>query len=495
MTSLRLLLLATSAVAIKLRLLHDECVSVAGEAAIAVLFHFEYDPQTELADVRRIRRACCAADLALGEAVRCADLASAQRALAKRGEAAARAGFAHLYDGDDDGVFLVSKTNAVNASLWLADDAGARLTEVARLDAPCDVDVAAPNRPLAMAVPFEGLEATQAWLEATLKRNVVDAPGPVYDDEEVIKIAAVANPFLEWALRRGDAASYAARWADHYGGLGRAIVYRAEDLGDLPNVRHFIRKTASQTGRGVVDAATFAAPPVVDRVLDSRRVLRVWRDGELRVLDKDSGAPVVAATAREIKALAAALPPALTATFAYLPWYFVHVPKTGGKYVRDLLRRCAPLVNYGHHSAARGAEHFLTLREPADRFESMLTMRLAERKPRLDWPGDRVDFDDAKRAPLDATLAAFADEDLLNFAPFRTFGFYASDKSTILCRPGDAFAFLDAFGVVDRDPACAAAPPAPAKAARAQGRFSEASRDRIRRVFADDTSLWRRACA
>ena len=58
MTSLRLLLLATSAVAIKLRLLHDECVSVAGEAAIAVLFHFEYDPQTELADVQRIRRAC-----------------------------------------------------------------------------------------------------------------------------------------------------------------------------------------------------------------------------------------------------------------------------------------------------------------------------------------------------------------------------------------------------------------------------------------------------
>ncbi|KAH8064040.1 hypothetical protein JL721_8440 [Aureococcus anophagefferens] len=451
MTSLRLLLLATSAVAIKLRLLHDECVSVAGEAAIAVLFHFEYDPQTELADVQRIRRA-----------------ARSRSAARPR-----RAGFAHLYDGGGDGVFLVSKTNAVNASLWLADDAGARLTEVARLDAPCDVDVAAPNRPLAMAVPFEGLEATQAWLEATLKRNVVDAPGPVYDDEEVIKIAAVANPFLEWALRRGDAASYAARWADHYGGLGRAIVYRAEDLGDLPNVRHFIRKTASQTGRGVVDAATFAAPPVVDRVLDSRRVLRVWRDGELRVLDKDSGAPVVAATAREIKALAAALPPALTATFAYLPWYFVHVPKTGGKYVRDLLRRCAPLVNYGHHSAARGAEHFLTLREPADRFESMLTMRLAERKPRLDWPGDRVDFDDAKRAPLDATLAAFADEDLLNFAPFRTFGFYASDKSTILCRPGDAFAFLDAFG----------------------GRFSEASRDRIRRVFADDTSLWRRACA
>ncbi|KAH8050591.1 hypothetical protein JL722_11245 [Aureococcus anophagefferens] len=258
-----------------------------------------------------------------------------------------------------------------------------------------------------MAVPFEGLEATQAWLEATLKRNVVDAPGPVYDDEEVIKIAAVANPFLEWALRRGDAASYAARWADHYGGLGRAIVYRAEDLGDLPNVRHFIRKTASQTGRGVVSGG-------VRRAAGHRRQVRPRPPAALRAL-----------------------------------------------------------VNYGHHRGA-GAEHFLTLREPADRFESMLTMRLAERKPRLDWPGDR---------------------DLLNFAPFRTFGFYASDKSTILCRPGDAFAFLDAFGVVDRDPACAAAPPAPAKAARAQGRFSEASRDRIRRVFADDTSLWRRACA
>ena len=67
---------------------------------------------------------------------------------------------------------------------------------------------------------------------------------------------------------------------------------------------------------------------------------------------------------------------------------FVHTPKCGGTYVRSILNQM-PSINMkkGHRTAdSQDRLTFTVVRDPVERFESLINYRLEERMPRRDWP-------------------------------------------------------------------------------------------------------------
>lgn len=476
---------------------YDECVAVEARGGAHVAkTAIRLSVEARAGDAARIDAAC--AVVAGGDAPFCVPLAAARRELHRRRRALAGSGWDLLYEPrDEGGLFLLSDGAALNASLWLADAAGARLSRVVTLDAAC-VEPSARGAPLVVASPFEGREPWAAWLAQLMDRNVA---GAVATTREVV-VAAVADPFLDWAARRdaGRApapAAFGARFATYYESLkhsgGAAVAFRVENGVFKPAVRHLVRRSAAFAGRPTVDAAELAAPPPPrESVFDARDKVHVWRNDMLTVYAQAPFAPVLAVTAKEMRALA--LPRPLVRALHYGPTAFVHVPKTGGTYLKSFMARCAPdveLPRRGHEHRSLDREHFLVLREPAARFESFLSMRLNEPRARGGWPGRTLAFAEAKNMTLDAVVDRLSDADMTNFVPFRTLGYFVNTKSLLVCGVPDALAYLAAYGAVPDD--CAPAP-SPPRAPRDHGRLGASRRARVRGVFANDTNLWRLAC-
>jgi hypothetical protein len=112
---------------------------------------------------------------------------------------------------------------------------------------------------------------------------------------------------------------------------------------------------------------------------------------------------------------------------------FIHTPKCAGSYISNILSYLK-IKNLGHHQAVPNKEYiyFTVIRNPVERFESLLNYRLGEEKPRKDWPIYLSHVYHDKYIGLDDIVSKMSNEDILGFTPFRTIDYWTKDVDIII---------------------------------------------------------------
>lgn len=112
---------------------------------------------------------------------------------------------------------------------------------------------------------------------------------------------------------------------------------------------------------------------------------------------------------------------------------FIHTPKCGGTYAGSILSYLK-IQSKGHDQATHHEDciTFTIIRNPIDRFESLLNYRLDEKNPRIDWPSNlRYVFED-KNITLNEIVSEMTDEQILGFVPYRTLGYWTQNVDIII---------------------------------------------------------------
>jgi hypothetical protein len=112
---------------------------------------------------------------------------------------------------------------------------------------------------------------------------------------------------------------------------------------------------------------------------------------------------------------------------------FIHTPKCGGTYVSTILSHLK-IKNNGHLQAIPNNKYiyFTVIRNPVERFESLLNYRLGETNPRDDWPNhlSYVYYD--KSVNLDVIVSKMTDEEILGFSPYKTIDYWTKNVDIIV---------------------------------------------------------------
>lgn len=168
---------------------------------------------------------------------------------------------------------------------------------------------------------------------------------------------------------------------------------------------------------------------------------------------------------------------------------FVHTPKCGGTYVRSILNQIPSInVKKDHHTAdSQDRLTFTVMRDPVERFESLINYRLQEPRPRSDWPTQVRNAFQNITLSSDEVVRLMSDDDILGFSPYRSLKYYAKGVD-ILLSIQQLPAFLAAFGFYYDETQY----PKKNTSPRLRGKFSKATVERIQELFADDVILWRR---
>ena len=112
---------------------------------------------------------------------------------------------------------------------------------------------------------------------------------------------------------------------------------------------------------------------------------------------------------------------------------FVHVPKCAGSYVSKILLHLN-IENKGHTQATKNenATTFAVVRNPVERFESLLNYRLNEKSIRNDWPNRLKYVYKNKKVSLNEIVSKMTNAEILDFKPFRTLEYWIQNVNIII---------------------------------------------------------------
>jgi hypothetical protein len=112
---------------------------------------------------------------------------------------------------------------------------------------------------------------------------------------------------------------------------------------------------------------------------------------------------------------------------------FIHTPKCAGTYVSAILSHLK-IKNDEHTPATpnNNVIYFTVIRDPVERFESLLNYRLGEKIPRNDWPKHLEYVYDNKNVSLDNIISHMTDEEILGFTPYKTLDFWIKNVDIII---------------------------------------------------------------
>ena len=112
---------------------------------------------------------------------------------------------------------------------------------------------------------------------------------------------------------------------------------------------------------------------------------------------------------------------------------FIHTPKCGGSYVCSILNYLN-IQNKGHNqsSSKENGITFTVIRNPIDRFESLLNYRLGEKTPRNDWPKHLKYVYKNKNITLNEIVSNMSDEQILGFSPYKTLRYWTKNVDIII---------------------------------------------------------------
>jgi hypothetical protein len=164
---------------------------------------------------------------------------------------------------------------------------------------------------------------------------------------------------------------------------------------------------------------------------------------------------------------------------------FIHTPKCGGTYVSRILSHLG-IKCKGHNQATPNEGiAFTVIRDPIERFESLLNYRLDESQPRNDWPKHLSYVYHDKNIQLNEIFSKMTDNEILGFSPYRTINYYTKDVDIIITLE-NLSKLLEYFGYTyDKNLF------KPVKVSnKIRGKLNQENKDRIKLLFNDDVLLY-----
>jgi hypothetical protein len=114
------------------------------------------------------------------------------------------------------------------------------------------------------------------------------------------------------------------------------------------------------------------------------------------------------------------------------PLIFIHTPKCGGTYVASILSYLG--IRNKQHSQAIPNEgiHFTVVRNPIDRFESLMNYRLSEEGPRDDWPEHLTYAYKDPTVRLNDIVEKMTDAQIVGFRPYKTLTYWTQHVDILI---------------------------------------------------------------
>lgn len=166
---------------------------------------------------------------------------------------------------------------------------------------------------------------------------------------------------------------------------------------------------------------------------------------------------------------------------------FIHTPKCGGTFASSILEKLN-IRNKGHKLAILGEGiTFTIIRNPIDRYESLLNYRLGYAKAKKDWPIP-VKYIWANRTKsLNEIVKIMPDNHILSFRPYRSLCYW-SENIDIFITIDKLEEFLSVFGyninINEFEKKNISN--------KTRGKFNEETRERIANLYSDDMELFNR---
>ena len=164
---------------------------------------------------------------------------------------------------------------------------------------------------------------------------------------------------------------------------------------------------------------------------------------------------------------------------------FVHTPKCGGTYTSFILKNLGIKYKEHNHPQENEGIAFTIIRDPVERFESLLNYRLGEKEPRSDWPKQLHYVYKNKDITLNQIVNEMTDVDMVSFFPYKSLTYW-SKNIDIFITIDQLQDFLNFFGY-NYDPQNYVKKNVSNKV---RGTLDEKVKDRIAKIYGDDILLY-----
>jgi hypothetical protein len=169
----------------------------------------------------------------------------------------------------------------------------------------------------------------------------------------------------------------------------------------------------------------------------------------------------------------------------YKELIFVHIPKCGGTFVISILKDLE-IKNIGHKLAPRDNNlYFSVIREPVERFESLLNFRLSHDNPMEDWPKSLIYVYNDKKVDLNKLVEQMTDNEIISFKPYHNLEYW-SENIDILITLDELKEFLELFNYKYNETKFI-----PLNVSKKErGKLNEFNKERIKKLFINDITLY-----
>lgn len=166
------------------------------------------------------------------------------------------------------------------------------------------------------------------------------------------------------------------------------------------------------------------------------------------------------------------------------PLTFIHTPKCAGTFTGKILKKFN-IKNKGHTLATKeDGITFTIIRNPIDRFESLLNFRL-DKSNHSYWPNS-LQYND-ESISLNEIIDNLSDKDIISFEPYRTLCYW-SQNIDIFITIDKLAEFLSVFGYKVNIKEFKKVNVSNKK----RGKINEYNRNRIANLYSDDMNLFKK---
>jgi len=164
---------------------------------------------------------------------------------------------------------------------------------------------------------------------------------------------------------------------------------------------------------------------------------------------------------------------------------FIHTPKCGGTFARQIFNDFK-IRNKGHSQANKNdGITFTIIRNPVERFESLINYRLCESKLRRDWPKHLKYVFHDKSVTLNEIVDKMSDKEILNFRPYHSLTYW-SKNIDVFITIDNLHNFLSFFGYnYDMNNYLKKN-----VSKKERGKFNESTKNRIAKLYSIDVLLF-----